>query len=231
MILGRHVGIARLLGGLRRLVDAVGYSRAGLAAAWQGEEAFRQEVLAGVLLVPLALWLGRSPLERLLLVATWVLVMIVEILNTAVEATVDRFGEERHLLSGRLTLQGRLTAETVAFDSDATLVIDGGLILRQVGGYGLPDALRMTVGSEEANRLVVGALRERTQEIKARLTRLLGELADGAALARVEKAVVQASAEITAFGRFDSAVRWYSMPPIFWRKVRTSQRSMRHISA
>jgi diacylglycerol kinase (ATP) len=87
--------------GLRRLVDAVGYSRAGLAAAWQGEEAFRQEVLAGVLLVPLALWLGRSPLERLLLVATWVLVMIVEILNTAVEATVDRFGEERHLLSGR----------------------------------------------------------------------------------------------------------------------------------
>ena len=86
--------------GLRRLIDAAGYSRAGLAVAWHGEEAFRQEVVLAIVLVPLAIWLGQSNLERLLLVASWMLVMIVEILNTAVEATVDRISDERHRLSG-----------------------------------------------------------------------------------------------------------------------------------
>jgi diacylglycerol kinase (ATP) len=87
--------------GLRRLLDAAGYSAAGLATAWRGEEAFRQEVVMTLVLVPLALWLGQSNLERLLLVASWLLVMIVEILNTAVEATVDRIGDEPHRLSGQ----------------------------------------------------------------------------------------------------------------------------------
>lgn len=87
--------------GLRRIWDAAGYSAAGFATAWRGEEAFRQEVLAGVVLVPAALWLGQTGLERLLLVATWMLVMIVEILNTAVEATVDRISDEKHPLSGQ----------------------------------------------------------------------------------------------------------------------------------
>lgn len=87
--------------GLRRLLDATGYSVAGLAVAWHGEEAFRQEVLMAVVLVPLALWLGQSNLERLLLVASWLVVMIVEILNTAVEATVDRISDEQHQLSGQ----------------------------------------------------------------------------------------------------------------------------------
>jgi diacylglycerol kinase (ATP) len=86
--------------GLRRLLDAAGYSAAGLAVAWRGEEAFRQEVVLALVLVPLAFWLGQSNLERLLLVASWLLVMIIEILNTAVEATVDRIGDERHRLSG-----------------------------------------------------------------------------------------------------------------------------------
>ena len=86
--------------GLRRIVDAAGYSGAGLAVAWRGEEAFRQEVVLAVVLLPLALWLGQSNMERLLLVASWILVMIVEILNTAVEATVDRISDERHRLSG-----------------------------------------------------------------------------------------------------------------------------------
>ena len=86
--------------GLRRLVDAAGYSGAGLAVAWRGEEAFRQEVVLAVVLLPIAIWLGQSNLERLLLVASWMLVMIVEILNTAVEATVDRISDERHRLSG-----------------------------------------------------------------------------------------------------------------------------------
>jgi diacylglycerol kinase (ATP) len=87
--------------GLRRIIDAAGYSAAGLAVAWRGEEAFRQEVLLALVLVPLALWLGGSNMERLLLVASWLLVMIVEILNTAIEATVDRISDEQHRLSGQ----------------------------------------------------------------------------------------------------------------------------------
>jgi diacylglycerol kinase (ATP) len=85
--------------GLRRLYDATGYTIAGLAAAWRGEEAFRQEVLLAIILVPLAFWLGNTALERLLLIGSWLVVMIVEILNTAVEATVDRVGDEYHPLS------------------------------------------------------------------------------------------------------------------------------------
>jgi len=87
--------------GLRRIWAAAGYSAAGFATAWRGEEAFRQEVLLGMVLAPLALWLGQSGMERLLLIASWLLVMIVEILNTAVEATVDRISDENHPLSGR----------------------------------------------------------------------------------------------------------------------------------
>ena len=87
--------------GLRRLWDAAGYTAAGLAAAWRGEEAFRQEVLLGLVLTPLALWLGQSGMERLLLIASWLVVLIVEILNTAVEATVDRISDEHHPLSGK----------------------------------------------------------------------------------------------------------------------------------
>jgi diacylglycerol kinase (ATP) len=87
--------------GLRRLRDATGYSAAGLATAWRGEEAFRQEVLLAVVLVPLALWLGQTAIECLLLIGSWLVVMIVEILNTAIEATVDRIGDDHHQLSGQ----------------------------------------------------------------------------------------------------------------------------------
>ena len=87
--------------GPRRLLDATGYSMAGLRTAWRSEEAFRQEVLAGVALLPLALWLGETPLLRLLLIGSWLLVMIVEVLNTAVEATVDRISDDFHQLSGQ----------------------------------------------------------------------------------------------------------------------------------
>ena len=87
--------------GLRRLRNATGYSAAGLATAWQGEEAFRQEVLLAVVLVPIALWLGQTAMERLLLISSWLVVMIVEVLNTAIETTVDRISDEHHRLSGR----------------------------------------------------------------------------------------------------------------------------------
>ncbi len=87
--------------GLRRLKDAAGYSMAGLRDAWRGEEAFRQEVSLALVLLPLALWLGQTPVERLLLAGSWLLVMIVEILNTAIEATVDRISDDYHQLSGQ----------------------------------------------------------------------------------------------------------------------------------
>lgn len=87
--------------GLRRLLYATGYSWAGLRAAWQGEAAFRQELLAAAVLVPAALWLGDSAIERALLIASWLLVLITELLNSALETAVDRIGAELHVLSKR----------------------------------------------------------------------------------------------------------------------------------
>lgn len=87
--------------GLRRLVLASKYSAQGFAAAWRNEEAFRQEVLLCVLLLPLALWLGETGVERALLIGSVLLLPIVELLNSAIEAVVDRFGGELHELSAR----------------------------------------------------------------------------------------------------------------------------------
>ena len=87
--------------GLKRLVNAFGYSMAGLRACFQHEEAFRQEVFASIFVLPLALWLGNSGTERALLVGSWLIILVVELLNSAVEANVDRVGLERHELSAR----------------------------------------------------------------------------------------------------------------------------------
>jgi diacylglycerol kinase (ATP) len=87
--------------GLTRIVRAFGYSLKGFRDCYRHEAAFRQEVLAAIALIPLGLWLGDSGVERALLVGSWLLVMVVELLNSAIEATVDRFGPEHHKLSGR----------------------------------------------------------------------------------------------------------------------------------
>ena len=87
--------------GLRRLYHATCWSLQGLAAAWRGEAAFRQEVFASLVLVPLALWLGEDGLERGLLLGSWLLVPLVELLNSAIEAVVDRVGETPHPLAKR----------------------------------------------------------------------------------------------------------------------------------
>ncbi len=87
--------------GLRRLVNAAGFSWQGLRAAFRFEAAFRQELLASMAIVPLACWLGSTGMERAILLAVWALVLIVELLNSAVEAVVDRIGDERHELAGR----------------------------------------------------------------------------------------------------------------------------------
>lgn len=86
--------------GLSRVWHATGYSIAGLRAGW-GEPAFRQEAIAALVLVPLAFWLGQSWVETALLVASVVFVMVVELLNTAVETAIDRIGPEWHDLSKR----------------------------------------------------------------------------------------------------------------------------------
>jgi diacylglycerol kinase (ATP) len=86
--------------GLNRMWHATGYSIAGLRAGW-GETAFRQELLAAVVMVPAAFWLGTHWTEVAILVSTVVLVLIVELLNTAVETAIDRIGPEWHALSKR----------------------------------------------------------------------------------------------------------------------------------
>ena len=85
--------------GISRLMDATSYSWAGLVATWRNEAAFRQEVSLAIILIPAALWLGNTGVERALLVGATLLVMIVELLNSAVEAVVDRIGPEKHPLS------------------------------------------------------------------------------------------------------------------------------------
>ncbi len=92
--------------GLRRIVLAGGYSMKGLSAAYRNEAAFRQEVLGFVILAPLGLWLGTTGVERALLVGSLLLVLIVELLNTAVESVVDRVGLEKHVLAGQAKDQG-----------------------------------------------------------------------------------------------------------------------------
>ncbi len=86
--------------GLTRLVKAFGNSYKGFAGAFREEAAFRQELALAALVIPLGLWLGRNGVERALLTAPVLLVLIVELLNSAIEATVDRIGLERHQLSG-----------------------------------------------------------------------------------------------------------------------------------
>lgn len=87
--------------GLTRIYKATGYSIKGLAAAWRNEAAFRQESVLMAIATLLAFWLDVSALERLLLIGVMVLVVIVEVLNSALEAIVDRIGSEHHELSGR----------------------------------------------------------------------------------------------------------------------------------
>jgi diacylglycerol kinase (ATP) len=87
--------------GLQRLINATRYSLSGLAAAARNEDAFRQELLLAAVMLPAALWFGRSGTDKALLVASVLLVLIVELLNSAVEATVDRISLEDHNLAKR----------------------------------------------------------------------------------------------------------------------------------
>ena len=88
--------------GLKRIILATRYSLQGVASAWRHEAAFRQELIATVVLTPAAFWLGGNALEILMLVMSLLLVLIVELLNSAIEATVDRISAHHHDLAGHL---------------------------------------------------------------------------------------------------------------------------------
>ena len=90
----------------RRVVGGFTYSRQGLMSCFKHEEAFRVEVITAAVLMPLAMLLAESGIELILLLGSLMLVLIVELLNSAVEAVVDRVGEEHHELSGRAKDQG-----------------------------------------------------------------------------------------------------------------------------
>lgn len=87
--------------GFKRFINAFYFSLSGFKATWSHEEAFRQEVALFMVTTPLAIWLGETMIEKLLLIGSVVLVLLVELLNSAVEAVVDRVGFEHHELSGR----------------------------------------------------------------------------------------------------------------------------------
>ncbi|MGH8686412.1 MAG: diacylglycerol kinase [Burkholderiales bacterium] len=87
--------------GMQRVINATRYSLEGLAAAARHEDAFRQELILAVVLVPLGVWLGVDGVERALLAGSVLMVLVVELLNSAVEATVDRVSLEDHRLAKR----------------------------------------------------------------------------------------------------------------------------------
>ena len=101
------------------------WSMKGLRATWDVESSFRLEVYLFLVLAPLGYWLGANGVERAILIGTLVLVLVVEVLNSAVEAVVDRWGPEHHELAGRAKDMG----SAAVFLSDMNVLICWGLIL------------------------------------------------------------------------------------------------------
>ncbi len=114
--------------GLIRLVNAFGNTWKGYVGAFREEAAFRQELALCVVLFPLGLWLGENGVERALLVGPIFIILIVELLNSGIEATVDRIGLERHQLSGLAKDLG----SAAVFTSFALLAVVWALVLLDV---------------------------------------------------------------------------------------------------
>ena len=111
--------------GLTRIVNAFGYSMQGIRAALKHEAAFRQEMVLAIILIPLAFFITQDVIKLVLLITAPLLVLVVEILNSAIEAVVDRFGEEHHELSGR----AKDMASAAVFFSLLIVAVVWGLIL------------------------------------------------------------------------------------------------------
>ncbi len=110
--------------GIQRIFWATHYSYRGIRSAWQNEAAFRQESVLMLVLVPLAFWLGETVEQQLLLIGPCVLVVVVELVNSAIEAVVDRIGPERHVLSG----QAKDMGSAAVFFCLLLVVVSWGLI-------------------------------------------------------------------------------------------------------
>lgn len=108
-----------------RAWQAFGWSMKGLRATWAVESSFRLEVYLFVVLAPLAIWLGESGIERAILIGSMMLVLVVEVLNSALEAVVDRWGPEHNELAGRAKDMG----SAAVFLSDINVLICWGLLL------------------------------------------------------------------------------------------------------
>jgi diacylglycerol kinase (ATP) len=113
--------------GLSRIFWATHYSWLGIKAAWKNEAAFRQELCLMLIMVPAAFWLGQTAVERVLLIAACLVVVIVELLNSAIEAVVDRIGTEMHPLSG----QAKDMGSSAVFFALMLVLVTWGLIAWQ----------------------------------------------------------------------------------------------------
>jgi diacylglycerol kinase (ATP) len=121
--------------GLRRIVNACSYSMSGLKLAYKHEHAFRQEILGAVILLPIACLVPVTPVERVLLIGTVLLVLIVELLNSSVEAAIDRVGLETHHLSKRAKDIGSAAVMmALILLGTAWLLIAGPLLLAALPG-------------------------------------------------------------------------------------------------
>ncbi len=112
--------------GPRRIMKATVWSMQGLKAAWLHESSFRLEVCLFVVLAPLAAWLAETPVERVLLIGSMLLVLSVELLNSAVEAVIARFGDEHHFMAGRAKDMGSAAVFVVMMN---VLLVWGSLLL------------------------------------------------------------------------------------------------------
>lgn len=111
--------------GPARVFKATGWSLQGLRAAWLHESSFRLEVCVSVVMAPLGIWLGSTPVERTLLVGALMLVLAGELINSAIEAVIERFGNEFHELAGRAKDMG----SAAVFMLMMNVVLTWGLIL------------------------------------------------------------------------------------------------------
>lgn len=111
--------------GFRRILNAFSYSLAGLRAAYLHEDAFRQELYLALILIPLALWLPATHIGKALMIASVLLVLIIELINSAIEATVDRISLENHDLAKRAKDIG----SAAVFVSLMNVLITWGLVL------------------------------------------------------------------------------------------------------
>lgn len=118
--------------GIKRVIHAIGYSLLGLSAAYKNEAAFRQELWLTIVLTPVAIYLGNTGLERAIMLGSLLLVLIVELINSAIEAVVDRISSDMHELSGRAKDIGSAAVMLSLFN---VVVIWGFILWQQISNY------------------------------------------------------------------------------------------------